>query len=133
MNQSLVKKVEFEGGFIRYKLPNSIQRMKLMGRMGVSTQKEKLAKFMEQSELTALALVMEHLRDCGLILEVKAEIDGKEVTDWEEAVEMDEFADPIAEVAGAVMTHVFAKTMKKTEEDQEESAGDEGNEEAQPS
>ena len=120
-----VRRVEFDGGYIKYKLPNSIQRMKLLGKMGVSTQKEKLAKFMDQSELTALALVMEHLKDCGLILEVRAKVDGVDVTDWDDAVELDEFADPIAEVAGAVMKVVFEKAFNKAKAEAEDQNGDE--------
>src|SRR5687768_944486 len=96
MRESKVK--EFSLGRITYRLPNVIESMRLLGKMGFDTTGVAAG----QSELVILSNFIEHLEPFIVSVEAKK---GDEVIDsWEAALEHFEFVAPLSEIAGEIMS-----------------------------
>lgn len=95
---------EFELGKIVYHMPNVVEQIRILGKLGVSTNQTKNKDLLKRNELELVACAMDCLP--GLISEIHAEKDGRKIETWDDAVKEREFASPLVEIATEVLSFV---------------------------
>jgi hypothetical protein len=98
-----IKKFEFEGGHVVYRIPNVIERMKMIGVLGISTQEDKRLEYDKQSEFMLQAKLMECIPEFKLIQDIKLQVKDRTITSWAEAIEEDSFFVPLNLVTVEIM------------------------------
>lgn len=92
------KTKEFEGGFVRYRLPNIPERMRLMGHMGQAAQSS------DSEQARQFMMVAEALDRIGPLIEAIQVKDGERlVTTWTDALSVDSFQMVATELASEIM------------------------------
>src|SRR5688572_2925494 len=87
----------FALGSIEYRLPNVIESMRMLGKIGVRSD----GSTGERSEFEVLADLLEQLKP--FVSKIEATKDGVEISTWEEALKHMEFIAPLSEIASDLM------------------------------
>lgn len=103
----------FAHGKIVYRLPNVIEGIRLLGRIGLTPKGLK-----DDNEYVLMANLMEATET--FVVEIDATIKGEKVTTWEKAIACREFADPITDLCWEIWKHVQGSDEKKEEAPAEE-------------
>lgn len=99
----------FELGKITWRTPNSIEKIRLLGRLGLQAN----GKLKDDNEYVLTANLMEAI--APLIVSIDAQKDGEAITEWDRALEIDEFAVPIQKIAFEVFNILTGAGAKKKE------------------
>ncbi len=86
----------FALGTIEYRMPNVIEGMRVLGKIGLRAN-----GIGDRSEFEVIADLMEQVEP--FVLSIKCEKDGTSITSWAEAVTCMDFVAPLSEIAGEIM------------------------------
>lgn len=87
-------------GTVYYRMPNVIERMRLLGQLGLTTRGITI-----DNEFTFLSQLMERLQP--FIIRIDAEKDGQRVDTWDEALNHSEMVTPIGDIASDMLNFLI--------------------------
>lgn len=116
---------KFKEGVVIYRDPNAIEKMKLMGELGVSSKEERRKAYENASEFTLIAKTMECVHSFGLISKIDFKVEGKTISTWEEAIDQACFLEPLTQIATKTLVSVGVGASPE-----EETGESEGNDQA---
>jgi hypothetical protein len=91
---------QFEGGFVKYRLPNIPERMRLTAKIGQLAQSNEKAGL----EILMAAEIIERIEP--LIEAIQIQVGDKLITTWAEALNLDSFQTVATEIAGEVLLNI---------------------------
>lgn len=98
---------EFSLGSIEYRLPNVVESMRLLGKIGVKADGTTGAR----SELEVMADLLDEIKP--FVTKIAATKAGKVISDWDAALQHMEFIAPLSEIANEIMAQFNTGTTGK--------------------
>lgn len=92
-----IKTKTFALGSIQYRLPNVVESMRLLGKLGVKSD----GSMSSRSEFEVMADMIENL--APLIVKIEATKGEQPILTWDEALTCSEFIQPLSEIANEVL------------------------------
>jgi len=97
---------EFSLGVVHYRMPNVVESMRLLGKLGIGSD----GTVPSGSELLLMANLIENMQP--FVSKIDASKDGVAIETWEDALNHPEFLQPLSQIGSEILGQFGAKDQK---------------------